>query len=176
MGCSGDEGGQSTSTGSGVGGAGGAAVSGAGGAGGAPGMGGAPGTGGSTSTTTSTGTSMGSPCTGTTCDITVVGAGFNVDEGKTIYAGIVPQGGKGQDWSASDMITAGAFTMQGMGALKKGQAYNLNYYVDLNGNNACDPTPTDEVWRLSIPPVQEHLTITLPYNTSFSNIGCGGFP
>jgi hypothetical protein len=62
-----------------------------------------------------------------------------------------------------------------MGVLQKGLSYNLNYYVDLNGNGKCEISPTDEVFRLLVPTVQDHVVLSVQYNTSFSNLGCGGF-
>lgn len=176
-GCGDDDGGggQGATTSGGTGGAGtgtgGGATTGTGGAG-TTGSGGG-GTGGGT--TTSTGSSMGTPCSGNTCDLTVIGQGFTPHDGMMVYAGIVPQGGQDFDWSASAEVTGGAFTLQGPGALQKGAQYFLNYYVDVNGNGACDITPTDHVWRMSLPAVQENLTITLVHSEDFSNIGCGGF-
>ena len=179
-GCGDDEGGEAATTTAGTGGS----PTGAGGAGtGGTGAGGATGSGGDTaaggaggSATTSTGTSMGTPCAGNTCDLTFIGNGFTMHDGQTVHAGIVPQGGSGLDWEASAEVVAGAFMLEGPGALQKGQSYQLNYYVDVNGNGECDPTPDDHVWRLSVPVVQESLTITVGHTTDFSNLGCGGFP
>jgi hypothetical protein len=178
-GCGDDDGGggQGAATSGGTGGAGGGTggggTTGTGGAG-TTGSGGDPtGTGGGT--TASTGTSMGSPCSGSTCDLTVIGQGFSAHDGMMVYAGIVPQGGQDFDWMGSAEVAGGAFTLQGPGALQKGALYNLNYYVDVNGNGACDATPTDHVWRTSLPPAQENLTITLVHSENFSNLGCGGF-
>lgn len=150
-------GGGATTTGGG--GAGGTATGGAG-AGGTPSM----------------GTFMGMACSGNTCDLTLVGQGFSAHDGMTIHAGIVPQGSQdGFTWQSSAMIAGGSFTMDGPGALTKGTVYNLHYYVDINANGSCDATPTDHVWRTSLPPIQEHLTATLVHDTNFVNLGCGNF-
>lgn len=148
-----------TTTTTGGGGAGGTGSGGAG-AGGAPSM----------------GTFMGMACNGNTCDLTLVGQGFSAHDGMTIHAGIVPQGSQdGFTWQSSATVAGGSFMMDAPGALTKGTVYNLHYYVDINGNGSCDATPTDHVWRTSLPPIQEHLTATLVHDTNFVNLGCGNF-
>jgi len=52
----------------------------------------------------------------------------------------------------------------------------LNYFVDLNENQACEITPDDAVWRLDIGAAQGHLDVALSYHEGFANLGCSGFP
>lgn len=167
--CGGDDDGGSGQGGAGTGGAP-ATTTGVGGSGGtATGSGGAGGT-------ASMGTFMGMACNGNTCDLTLVGQGFSAHDGMTIHAGIVPQGSQdGFTWQSSAVVAGGSFMMDAPGALTKGTPYNLHYYVDINGNGSCDATPTDHVWRISLLPIQEHLTATLVHDTNFVNLGCGNF-
>jgi len=182
-GCGGDETGSGTAAtgtasasggtgggaGSGGAGSGGATTGGGGGAGGAGGAGGG-GSGGSS------GTFMGSPCAGDKCDITLNGLDFTPANGLMLHAGVVPQGSsKGFIWEDVTTIENGTFSVQGTAVLSKGVGYFLNYYVDKNMNGMCDLTPTDDVYRISIPPVQGHVVADVTREKNLSNIGCGGF-
>ncbi len=163
----------------GMGGGGGATTGtgGAGGSGGATtGTGGGGGVGGSGGSGGSTGTFMGAPCAGDKCDITLNGLDFTPDNGLMVHAGIVPQGSnKGFIWEDAATVANGTFTVQGVAVLTKGVGYFLNFYVDKNQNGACDSTPTDNVYRISISPVQGHVVADVTRDQNLSNIGCGGF-
>jgi hypothetical protein len=179
-GCGGDETGSGTAatgTASASGGTGGGAGSGGAGSGGATtgggGGGGGAGGGGSGG---SSGTFMGSPCEGDKCDITLNGLDFTPDNGLMLHAGVVPQGSsKGFIWEDATPIENGTFTVKGTAVLSKGIGYFLNYYVDKNRNGTCELTPTDGVYRVSIPPVQGHVVADVTREKNISNIGCGGF-
>ncbi|HZF49378.1 MAG TPA: hypothetical protein VE093_12055 [Polyangiaceae bacterium] len=154
-----------TASASGGMGSGGGATTGTGGAGGGGG-----GSGGST------GTFMGAPCAGDKCDVTLNGLDFTPDNGLMVHAGIVPQGSnKGFIWEDAATVANGTFTVQGVAVLTKGVGYFLNFYVDKNQNGACDSTPTDNVYRISISPVQGHVVADVTRDKNLSNIGCGGF-
>jgi hypothetical protein len=110
------------------------------------------------------------------CDITFNGSGFNADNGLVLHAGLVVQGStKGFIWQSSAAIMNGSFSLQGMDVLQKGVSYFLNYYVDINKNGTCEATPTDDVFRLSMPNVQDNVIVTVTPNMTLSNLGCGGF-
>jgi hypothetical protein len=160
----------STTAGSGGGataGSGGSTTAGSGGGGGGSG---------SATAAASTGTFMSTPCTGNTCDIDFSGSGFTPHDGQTLYAGVIPQGSSmGFDWQDSATVMAGAFSLQGSAVLQKGTAYFLNYYADVNQNGICEPNQGDHIWRLSLPPVQDNVVVTVVHHTNFSNLGCGGF-
>ena len=132
---------------------------------------------GSTSTATgTTGSGMGTPCTGSVCDLHFAGTGFAEHDGQTLHAGLVEQGVMGLAWEGSAVVQNGSFTIDGPGALKKGVGYLLNYYADVNGNQACEPTPTDHVWRTSLSPVSDHVFLVATHDAPMSNLGCSGFP
>lgn len=116
------------------------------------------------------------PCDGATCDLTLSGTGFGLHDGKTLYWGIVPQGGMGLDYDASVVIAGGAFSSTGVGALTKGSSYFVHYFVDKNENQTCEATPEDDVWRVSLPNVQSHIELDVLFASAMSNLGCGGFP
>jgi hypothetical protein len=119
---------------------------------------------------------MGSPCEGDKCDITLNGLDFTPDNGLMLHAGVVPQGSsKGFIWEDATPIENGTFTVKGTAVLSKGIGYFLNYYVDKNMNGTCELTPTDGVYRVSIPPVQGHVVADVTREKNISNIGCGGF-
>jgi len=167
-----------TASASGGMGSGGGATTGTGGAGGSggatTGSGGAGGGGGGSGG--STGTFMGAPCAGDKCDVTLNGLDFTPDNGLMVHAGIVPQGSnKGFIWEDAATVANGTFTVQGVAVLTKGVGYFLNFYVDKNQNGACDSTPTDNVYRISISPVQGHVVADVTRDKNLSNIGCGGF-
>ncbi len=162
-------GGGSTATSSGGGGAGtGGSVGGAGAGGNQGGNVGTGGDGGSSIDTT--------PCDSSTCDLTVTGTGFGELDGKTVYVGLQRQGQAGLEFQDSAVIAAGGFTVSGQGVLQKNLPYFLNYFVDLNENQACEITPDDAVWRLDIGAAQGHLDVALSYHEGFANLGCSGFP
>jgi hypothetical protein len=118
---------------------------------------------------------MNTPCVGPQCDVTVIGTGFDMNNGQTVHLGFVKQGGKNFDFQSSAVVANGTFTIMGPQALTKGVLYNMNYYADVNNNGLCDQTPTDEVWRISLAPVMQNQVITVTHNQVQSNIGCGGF-
>jgi hypothetical protein len=152
------------------GGTGGSATGGAGGAasGGGGAAGGMSGTGGGITT---------SPCNGNTCDLTMVGTNFDAFNGMAFFYGLQQQGQMGLVYETSFDISGGGFSSAGTGVLQKGVSYNLGYFVDINGNMACDLTPTDAVWRVQVANVQSNLTVTVGGNdTNTSNLGCSGFP
>jgi hypothetical protein len=178
-GCGGDEAGAGGSTAStttasgGAGGGGGAGGTATGSGGATTGSGGGNGSGGAGG---STGTFMGSPCSGDKCDITLNGLNFSPNNGLMLHAGAVPQGSnKGFIWEDATVIESGTFSVHGTAVLSKGVGYFLNYYVDKNQNGMCDQTPTDDVYRISIPPVQGHVVADVTLDENLSNIGCGGF-
>jgi len=159
-----------TTTTSASGGAGGSATGGAGGAasGGGGATGGMSGSGGGITT---------SPCNGNTCDLTVVGINFDAFNGKAFFYGLQQQGQSGLTYETSFDISGGGFSSTGTGVLQKGVSYNLGYFVDINGNMACDLTPADAVWRIQLPNVQTNLTVTVGGDdANTSNLGCSGFP
>jgi len=182
-----DGGGGGGSAGGGAGGGAGSGGSGgsAGGAGGAPGgAGGAGGTaggagGGSGGSATGGGGSGGSlpPCNGNTCDLVFSGTGYGMYDGKTFYFGVIQQGQMGLVAQGSLVIANGTVSGSLPGALTKGLAYNLHYFVDLNDDGACDANPTDVVWRVTGSTIQDHWVLDLSFGMSgLSNLGCGGFP
>jgi hypothetical protein len=189
VGCSDDEGSEGGSTtGAGAAGAaggdGGAATGGggqggivsSGGGGSSAGGGGAGAAGGQGGAGGSFGGIFQTLCDADACTLTVEGAGFGASDGLTVYVGIVEQGSVGLVWDDSTVIQAGAFELVGAGVLTKGKLYNLHYFVDKNANAACEATPDDDVWRVSLPAITGDLLAQLPYDTNFSNFGCGGFP
>jgi hypothetical protein len=153
----------SSSSAGGAGGAqGGAGPQGGGGSGGDAGQGG--------------GTITPMPCNGQTCDLTFRGSGFGAFDGKTVHFGLVVQGQMGLDYESSVVIAGGSFSTMNAGVLDKGTSYFLNYYVDVNDNQACEQNPTDLVARLPLGPIQEHLDVEVTAETNPSNLGCAGFP
>ena len=75
------------------------------------------------------------------------------------------------------MIQGGAFSSSSPGVLDKGATYFVNYFIDINGNTECDSTPTDAVFRISLPPINAnvHLDVT-DDETYLGNLGCSGHP
>jgi hypothetical protein len=175
-GCGDDDGGESATTGAAQGGVGGDASAGAGGvaaSGGGP-AGGAGGAAGGTGGTGGMVTVL--PCSAAACDVTLSGTGFAVHDGKTLYWGLVEQGQAGLVYETSEVIAGGAFSSTGVAVVEKGKSYFLNYFVDKNGNQACDITPEDDVWRISLSNVQGSIELDVSFASGMSNLGCGGFP
>ncbi|NUP08356.1 MAG: hypothetical protein HOW73_20085 [Polyangiaceae bacterium] len=144
-----------------------------GGAGGATGGSGEGGSGGNAAgTTIST-----SACAGDVCDFTIEGFDLAEHDGKTVYFGILRQGQMGFVAEGSGVVENGTFSGALPGSLEKGALYFVNYYLDLSSDGECEPTPTDSVWRISLPVINAHYHLSMTDDATYlSNLGCGGFP
>ncbi len=96
------------------------------------------------------------------------GSGFNPHNGQNLYVQVRNAAG---DVVASDMTTVqgGTFTFTFNSVEAEGG--NVDYYADVNGNNACN-FGTDHVWREAIP-ASHDLAVT--HNTNFNQDACDGF-
>jgi hypothetical protein len=116
-----------------------------------------------------------SNCAGAMCDFTFNAVGFGAQDGKTIYVGVQQQGQMGNVTSGNDTISAGSATVMTTMSLTKNQQYNVNYFVDVDGNSLCEIGGQDLIWRESLT-ATGHVTIDAGYTTGFSNLGCSGLP
>ena len=71
-------------------------------------------------------------------------------------------------------IDAEPFVVSSPNAVTEGQSYTLYYYVDINGNDACDgPELTmDHAWSMPIAEVTAAVEVTDVHNTDFSAGDC----
>lgn len=133
---------------------------------------------GGTSTSSGTGGSITMmPCNGATCDLTFDGTGFGDVDGETLHWGIQVQGDQSGTlvYKTSVTIAGGAFSSTAMGVLEKGTNYNLNYFVDVDGDGIC-VSNEQPVWRVQLPSVQSHLHVSVTYDlANATNLGCSGF-
>lgn len=51
--------------------------------------------------------------------------------------------------------------------------YNLDFYADLNQNDAYDVPPADHAWRILLSGISADTTIEFVHNTEFTDIGLG---
>ncbi len=55
--------------------------------------------------------------------------------------------------------------------LANGQTYQVDFFVDVNGNGLYDAPPVDHAWRVDLPNVQSDASFTFAHNTLFTDIG-----
>lgn len=55
-------------------------------------------------------------------------------------------------------------------AAEKGAGYQIDFYVDRNGNGRYDPPPADHAWRLATDAVSGDITLGFTHNTDFTDI------
>jgi hypothetical protein len=120
---------------------------------------------------------MTTPCNGATCDLTLEGMGFNEADGLTLHWGIQLQGDTSGELLYQDSVTisGGTFSSTGMGILEKSSSYNLNFFVDHDGNGICESN-VQPVWRVQLTTVMDHYHVMATYDlTETTNLGCSGF-
>jgi len=57
-----------------------------------------------------------------------------------------------------------------LAALEVGRSYEVDFYVDQNGNGLYDAPPTDQAWILFVDNVQGDTGVNFTYNTEFMDI------
>jgi hypothetical protein len=114
-------------------------------------------------------------CAAAMCDFTFNAIGWDAQDGKTLHVGVQRQGQIGNVTKGSATITNGAATITDTAVMQKSLGHNINYFVDVDGNNQCDIGGADLIWRLSLTPTG-HVTVDAGYTTDFSNLGCSGLP
>ena len=55
--------------------------------------------------------------------------------------------------------------------LVDGQTYQVDLFVDVNGNGLYDAPPVDHAWRIDLPNMQSDGSLTFVHNTMFTDIG-----
>ena len=55
------------------------------------------------------------------------------------------------------------------------EAYNLDFFADVNANRAYDVPPTDHAWRLAVPAGLADAVLTFAHNTNFTDISVPAF-
>jgi hypothetical protein len=65
-----------------------------------------------------------------------------------------------------------AFSWDGL--LEVGQAYTVDYYVDVNGDGHCNPPADDHVWRRDIPAVTNDVAVTTAHDSIWVDV-CASF-
>jgi hypothetical protein len=97
--------------------------------------------------------------------------GLDPHVGKWLYVRIVDNSASPL-WEAASvrtMINSPELSLSIL-ALLAGNPYNIDFFVDVNGNGTYEPPPTDHAWRLLIPPVLDSVTIDFAHNTDFADI------
>jgi hypothetical protein len=72
----------------------------------------------------------------------------------------------------SDMVAvaSGMVNFTWPGILEDGHAYNVRWYVDVNGNSICNEPPTDHTWSRDIPAVTDNVTLSHPHDTNLTPV------
>jgi hypothetical protein len=102
-------------------------------------------------------TTTGEPETTTSVDTATTGSLF-VDfemtlmgyphDGQSVSLVIAEAGTMNQVGETGDTFAGGDLVLSIPGALQEGTSYDIYWYVDVNGNVACDAPPTDHSWEL----------------------------
>jgi hypothetical protein len=104
---------------------------------------------------------------------TVEGHGFDHHDGKQLYVVLLENGAAKVRGEVT--VEAGAFSLGWHGVLQEGKTYAVSYYVDVNGNDACDAAPTDHVWHADVPLGVADVALGVQHSTTFAQ-ACGDFP
>ena len=127
---------------------------------------------GNTTMTTSTGGSGGTGMGGSggmmgqNFGFTLSGTTYNPHVGSMLYVSAVAAGESAVTQIGTTTVASnGTFTVTGQ--LLGDKAYTVGWYVDINGNEACDPAPNDHVWTEDIPTVTAAVTLTVQHNVNF---------
>jgi len=67
-------------------------------------------------------------------------------------------------------IPATAFDFE-ISGLVVGESYQVDLFVDVNGNGRYDAPPIDHAWRIDLPNMQSDGSLTFIHNTMFTDIG-----
>jgi hypothetical protein len=57
-----------------------------------------------------------------------------------------------------------------VGGAEMGQAYNVDFYADHNGNGAYDAPPEDHAWRITVEDLEGDTLLPFEHNTNFTDI------
>jgi hypothetical protein len=67
-------------------------------------------------------------------------------------------------------IPAAAFELE-ISGLVLGESYQVDLFVDVNGNGHYDAPPIDHAWRIDLPNMQSDGSLSFVHNTMFTDIG-----
>jgi len=76
----------------------------------------------------------------------------------------------GEEHGRKSMVITGASFTVGFDDVEMGEAYNIDFYADLNKNDKYDPPPADHAWRIQIGNLMADSTVSFSHNTKFSDI------
>jgi hypothetical protein len=111
----------------------------------------------------------------TTFALTVNGTGFQPHQGMPLFLAVVDANNTRVAGPIRQVVPAsGAVTFNFPTALVQGRAYTVQYFADLNQNNACDPPAADHAWSVAVPAVTAPVTLPVAHNTTFVNV-CAQF-
>jgi hypothetical protein len=109
-----------------------------------------------------------------TFDLTFTGSGYGFHNGDEISVAVIelPSG----DTVDGDSMTVGSgtFSFTFVGLLEEGVEYQLDWYVDVSGDDACT-NGTDHMWRHAVLAVTDDVAYNHPHDTNFTNV-CASFP
>lgn len=88
-------------------------------------------------------------------DLSFKGTGFTAFEDQTVNVSLVE--GTTPIQESTGMVAGGGFGVRFKEALQEGRFYRVDYYIDTDGNGACDPT--DEVGTEDIGYAEESVTL-----------------
>jgi hypothetical protein len=107
-------------------------------------------------------------------ELDVDGAGFDEWEGSMVQANLVNADGMPVARGGAE-ITDGAWVLIMANALKEGDTYHLDYYIDVDESGTCEAPPTDAAWTYDLGAVTGATAIEVAGDAEQSDV-CDSFP
>jgi len=97
-------------------------------------------------------------------------SGMDEYVGKTLSARIVDLAtGREVERTIIPEIAEGSFTID-FGSLAAGNAYRIDFYVDMNGNGRYDQPPVDQAWQLELQELSDAVSLEFRPTTDYTDI------
>ena len=108
-------------------------------------------------------------------DFSFVGTGYEENEGAVMAMALLRSSNSEVVAREATTVEASAFIFDFKDILKPLETYHLDYMADQNDNGRCDAPPADHVWRLTVDPVEDHVSIANSHDPSYTDV-CTSFP
>lgn len=102
--------------------------------------------------------------------LTFKGSTFEMHNGQTLFASLVDKESLQTIVTKQVVVQDGAFELPFDAFMVRDQDYYLDYFIDQNGNNLCDPPPVDHSWRINIENVKDTVLVADTHHMGFSEV------
>ena len=103
-------------------------------------------------------------------DFTLSLSSMDPHAGQTAWLRIVDQADASELVRSKKDSVEAAFDWVFTGILEAGHSYNVDLWVDFNGNGVYDVPSTDHAWRISVADVSDNVTESFVHNVTFTDI------